>query len=278
MGDHRQFSRFCHALVWGMLALSAMAPNFAQAEGQKGLPWLTALTWVEARTQLADPKTVIVVPVGSVEARGPHLPLGARSMVLSEIVERAARADGHTVLAPVLAVSPQASEDDPGALRWPGTLHSSPGTLGALLGEVMTSLKVHGAQRLVLVTTSPEALGVLRETAAVLGDLWAEQGVQIIVAEAVIDPVRDARLLAEQKIADEPEQARGGALETSEMLACCAATVRMAQLPRTPAAVEASGVEGWPQSADLAVGRRSLRLKSAAVEQAIERVRIDSGR
>jgi creatinine amidohydrolase/Fe(II)-dependent formamide hydrolase-like protein len=254
------------ALVCGIAAR-------AKAEESPRTPWLSDLTWTEARSLLADPDVVVVLPVGSMEARGPHLPLATRSLILSVVVEQAARKDGHVLIAPLLPVSPQVSEDDAGALRWPGTLHVSPGNLGGTLAEMISSLKVHGARRLLLVTNSPQALPVLRDTAAALGTLWAEQGVRVVVAENLLEPSRDAGLLSAQGINDEPPQARGGALETSEMLACCAAMVRMGHVPRTAAATIASGAEGRPSLADATLGRRSLRLQAAAIGQAIDAVR-----
>lgn len=235
--------------------------------------WLDHLTWTEARTELGDPQTVVVLAVAGIEARGPHLPLGSRTMVLRQVLERAAGDDGHAIVAPLLTFSPQMTEDAVGALRWPGTLHASPSTLASVIGDILTSLKVHGAQKMVLVSEDPQAMVALRDAADALNALWGAEGVQVVVAENLIEPSRDARLIEAAGLSPEPPQAPGGLLETSEMLACCEDQVRMAHIPRTPSAVQTSGAQGHPARAQARLGAQSITLKAAAIEQAFAQAR-----
>jgi creatinine amidohydrolase/Fe(II)-dependent formamide hydrolase-like protein len=194
-------------------------------------------------------------------------------MVLHQVLDQAAQNDGHTLVAPLLRFAPQMTDDAVGALRWPGTLHASPSTLASVIGDILTSVKVHGAHKMVLVSEDPQTLPALRDTANALNSLWQADGVTVMVTENLIEPSRDARLIEAAHLPAEPAQARGGLLETSEMLACCAEQVRMARLPRTPSAVDASGAQGHPHLAQAALGVQSVTLKAAAVEQALEQIR-----
>jgi creatinine amidohydrolase/Fe(II)-dependent formamide hydrolase-like protein len=145
-----------------------------------------------------------------------------------------------------------------------------------VIGDILTSVKVHGAQKMVLVSEDPQSLPALRDAADALNNLWQADGVTVVVAENLIEPSRDARLIEAARLPAEPTQARGGVLETSEMLACCAEQVRMARLPRTPSAVDASGAQGHPHLAQARLGAQSITLKAAAVEQALEQIRADN--
>lgn len=48
------------------------------------------LTWTEIR-ELAEKDTVVLIPVGSTEQHGPHLPVGCDSIIATHISELACR-------------------------------------------------------------------------------------------------------------------------------------------------------------------------------------------
>src|SRR6266513_5720157 len=83
---------------------------------------LAELTWEEVR-DLDRAKTVAVLPVGAIEAHGPHLPLGT-DVVIAEAMARAgaARLAGRGLHVPVLPSLPVAPS--PFASEFPGTLHT----------------------------------------------------------------------------------------------------------------------------------------------------------
>ena len=102
------------------------------------IPVWTELTWEEVR-DLDRPRSVAVLPVGAVEAHGPHLPLGT-DLVIAEamaregarrIVERGYRA----VLLPALAFTAA-----PFAASFPGTLAVSEETVLSLLADLAREL------------------------------------------------------------------------------------------------------------------------------------------
>jgi len=88
---------------------------------------------------------VAVLPVGSLEQHGPHLPLTTDTLIACAVAERIARAHGFWLLPPVtVSCSHEHS-------AWPGTVSVSAGTLIAVVQDIATSLRESGVARLVLV-------------------------------------------------------------------------------------------------------------------------------
>ncbi len=117
-------------------------------------------TWTELDD--AAPRTVIV-PVGSLEQHGPHLPLDTDARIAAAVARRAAHGDPTLLLAPPLAYG--ASGEHEG---FPGTLSIGHAALRAVLVELGRSAG-RWASRLVFVNghggnlpTVPEAVVLLR--------------------------------------------------------------------------------------------------------------------
>lgn len=236
-------------------------------------PWMADLTWLELRTAMERGVNTAILPLGGIEARGSHLVLGANNAVLTHIATQAARQDGATVIAPVLPFAPEISEEDLGTLRWPGTLHISPDSIASAVAEVAASLKIHGIHHLVLLTNQTAAANALRETAQALNKTWAVEGVVVGLADVSRDESFETSLLARFGIPASDAGDHGGVIETAEMLACCSEGVRQSTLPRTPAAVEASGASGRPDRATSEIGRESLSHKVSVVVSTVNEVR-----
>jgi len=102
---------------------------------------LGELTWREAEA-LKAAQPIVLLPVGSTEAHGPHLPLSTDTILSDELAVRAAAAldaDGYvTVIAPALAyaITDYASE-------FAGTISLGAETATALVGDVCASLQRH---------------------------------------------------------------------------------------------------------------------------------------
>ncbi|MDQ2587334.1 creatininase family protein [Saccharothrix yanglingensis] len=89
--------------------------------------------------------TVALLPVGSHEQHGPHLPLATDTLVACAVAR--AVADAHPVLVlPPVTIS---CSHEHGA--WPGTVSISARTLHAVVGDVAESLRRSGVPNLVLV-------------------------------------------------------------------------------------------------------------------------------
>src|SRR5689334_2238966 len=95
----------------------------------------------------AASKTIpVVVPIAAVEQHGRHLPVFTDSMLLGEVVRRAADRLGDRVIwAPLLWLGNSHHH-----LDFPGTLSAAPRTYLDLLGDLLEGLLAHGFGRVVL--------------------------------------------------------------------------------------------------------------------------------
>ena len=126
---------------------------------------LAEMTWEEVRdTDRTD--AVAVLPIGAVEAHGPHLPLST-DVIIAEAMARACAANlaehGRTVV-----VLPPIWYTAAGFARaFPGTLSVSPDSVRRLLRDLAASLGEHGIGTLALANAhlDPEHLAALRDVA-----------------------------------------------------------------------------------------------------------------
>jgi creatinine amidohydrolase len=127
---------------------------------------LAELTWTEA-AELRTRDPIVLLPVGSTEAHGPHLPLGTDAILSDELALRAAaalEAEGRVVvIAPTLAY---AITDYAG--EFAGTISLSAATATALVEEICARLVTSGFRRVCLVNSHLEPAHVtsLKEACA----------------------------------------------------------------------------------------------------------------
>lgn len=123
---------------------------------------LAKCTWPEA-AQLLGPRTVALLPVGSTEPHGPHLPLDTDVTIAQAQARRACelleQAGVRALLLPPLAYGLTNYTDG-----FAGRVTLKPGTLWALVEDVVESLEQQGVLRVVLVNghLEPEHVAVLR--------------------------------------------------------------------------------------------------------------------
>lgn len=113
------------------------------------------------------PPVVALLPVGAVEAHGPHLPLVA-DVIIAQAATQAAL-DGLDALGfRPLALPPLAYAAAPFAAEFPGTISVRPATVSALVSEIATALAHQGAAALVVVNAhlDPTHLASLRQGVA----------------------------------------------------------------------------------------------------------------
>jgi len=105
--------------------------------------WLHHLTWEEFREALERVK-VVVIPIGSVEQHGTHLPLGTDTFVASALAEDAAEKAGAIVIPPIwYGWSPH-------HMAFPGTITLRAEILIEVLYDILSSLARHGTRRFVI--------------------------------------------------------------------------------------------------------------------------------
>jgi len=101
---------------------------------------LTEMTWVEVQDYLED-NDMAIIPLGSIEQHGRHLPIGTDYFSAIEISKKIS-AEAEVVVVPVLLVG--YSEYHSG---FPGTLSISPETMEKVVFECIESLIKHGFKR-----------------------------------------------------------------------------------------------------------------------------------
>jgi len=103
-------------------------------------------SWEEIKT-LAEADAIVVVPTGSIEQHGPHLPVSTDTIIVSEISRRAAHKARKTI--PTLLLPTIVYGTSPYHMKFPGTISLSDETYLALLTEIRTCVVQHGFRRLV---------------------------------------------------------------------------------------------------------------------------------
>ncbi|MBS1826807.1 MAG: creatininase family protein [Acidobacteria bacterium] len=102
-------------------------------------------TWVELK-EVAARNPVVVIPVGSVEDHGPHLPLDTDNFLISSICEEAARrANGDILLMPLIPYGFETHHMD-----FPGTIDIHMEHMLHFVLDVTKSVARHGFTRILL--------------------------------------------------------------------------------------------------------------------------------
>jgi creatinine amidohydrolase len=179
------------------------------------------LTSADLRTAFAGGASVLL-PVGSVEQHGPHLPVGTDTLIAHQLaIAVADRLADRCIVLPPLWYG-----DSPHHMSFAGTITLRADTYLRIISEITGSLYQHGLQSLVILNGHGGNIGPLR---TVVTDLAREHGrsPRVVTYWDVIDGE-----IAE--FFDQPELACGHAcaLETSLALHLFPRLVRTDQIPK----------------------------------------------
>ncbi len=137
---------------------------------------LTKLTTMQLREILEKEKQVVgVLPLGSIEQHGPHLPLGT-DYLGAEVICRLLCEQCRAILLPAIPFGVSFHHAD-----WPGTISISSETLLKLLMELTESLILHGLKRFLWINHhggNIPTLQLARQQIAL-----SHEGVQIVIPE-----------------------------------------------------------------------------------------------
>jgi creatinine amidohydrolase len=255
---------------------------------------LARMTWEEVRD--ADPtRCVALLPVGAVEAHGPHLPL-VTDVVIAEAMARegARRLQDAGIPALVLPSLPYSAA--PFAAAFPGTVSVDPETLTRLLLDIAASLAGQGFRAMALANAHLDPAHLASLHAAVrgaavrgaAGDGAAPRGLPVVFPDLTRKPW--AMRLGEEFATG---ACHAGRYETSVVMAETPDDVReeiRAGLSPNPASLsdairtgkstfaEADGPQayfGWPADASAREGRETVAtlggILADAVREALER-------
>ncbi len=240
---------------------------------------LAAMPWTAVR-DLVSPRAVAVLPVGAIEAHGPHLPL-ATDVVIAEAMTRegAERLSRRRFDVLVLPALPFAAA--PFGAGFPGTLDGEPAAVTSMVLSIARSLARHGVPTMAIANAhlDPAHVAALRD---------AENAANAEGSARVVFPDLTRRRWAERLT----EEFRSGAChagryETSVVLAerpemvTAEAMAGLSANPRSLVAAIAEGKRtfeeaggpnayfGYPAEASAAEGRQIVETLGAIVEEAV---------
>lgn len=193
---------------------------------------LAEMTWEEVR-DLPSRGVAAILPVGALEAHGPHLPLDTDVIIAEAMAEAGGRrlaAEGFEVL----LLPPLLYTCAGFAAEFPGTVHVRPGLVKKLLEDVARSLGEQGVEVLALANAhlDPDHVASLRAAA---GEIGAEG--RIAVAYPDLTRRRWAERLTEEFRSG---ACHAGRFEGSVVMAARPGSVReevAAALPPNPASL-----------------------------------------
>jgi creatinine amidohydrolase len=236
---------------------------------------LEELTGEEAGQAIRS-RGVCILPLGSTEQHGPHLPVGTDNYLARELALRVARRVGGVIL-PVFPFGQVWS-----AARFPGTISLREETLVSLLCDVVESLARQGARTVALLSAHMGNLGPAQRAARLLKD---RVDVHVLVfayprVREVSEGITHSALWRESLF-------HAGEIETSLLLAVRPDVCRMDRAirsyPEAPPDLEfgahrwdefnPSGVFGDATVATAGKGEALLARWTAIIAEAIERNR-----
>jgi len=181
---------------------------------------LEELTWPLVEKAMKDGYKTVLVPVGSIEQHGHHLPLATDSLMGEALAKRLAEKLGKTLVAPVLR--PGCSVHH---LAFPGSLSVSEETLMAMISDVCFSLDHHGFENIILL---PSHGGNFAPVATVTQEIAPELKANLIAMGALMGLIAKKQEAAVEK--GIPRETVGGHAcsgETSIIMAVRPDLVRM---------------------------------------------------
>jgi len=166
--------------------------------------WLQDMTWEEVEEALDRSGNVAIIPVGSTEQHGKHLPLGTDSYNAIGLADDAAKRTGAVITPPIwFGWSPH-------HMWLPGTITLRPDILTEVVVDVCKSLDHHGFKKIIIINGHRMAnLPPLQQAAA---KVQMETDASIIL----LDPYPlSEKIRRELNI---PEIGHGDEMETSHMI------------------------------------------------------------
>ena len=227
--------------------------------------YLDRMTWAEVEKEIHNGRRTVVVPFGSTEQHGRHLPLGTDA-VLGDELGRGLAERLDAFLAPTVRLGCSAHH-----LSFAGTISLREETFQQIVVDVVASLSRHGFRRIVLLPTHG---GNFKPLAQVYAELKPVENVRVLAftdlegfVEVAFESSRSAGVAPAQS------GAHSGEWETSAMLALRPEQVKMDQaaegfvgeLSEILAKVfdgiqnlDENGVLGDPRPAAAAAGKKHL--------------------
>jgi len=218
------------------------------------------LTMPEFRDRVAEGRWLIL-PSGTCEEHGPHLPLGS-DVLEAEFLARAVAERSGALVAPALTYGACTS-----TRRFPGTIDVRPKTVEALAHDVIRGFAAHGCRKVLVLSGHAGKSHLVALRQAALRAVEAVQGLRVLVL-----CVTEVPAPASPGPDDLAYDGHAASYETSLVLAMEAALVRRDRIPTQggrpafppfevlahPERYFPSGVMGDPSRASAEAGVRAV--------------------
>ncbi len=135
------------------------------------------LTWPEYAERIKE--EVVLIPVGSTEQHGPHLPLGTDAMQIMHFSIKAAERIGG-IVSPVLSYGYKSQPKSGGGPNFPGTTCLGAEALMFVVRDILKEFIRHGAKRIWIMDGHYENAMFLSEAIDMALDETGAKGVKIL--------------------------------------------------------------------------------------------------
>lgn len=168
------------------------------------------MRWEELTTRRIDDldrdRTVVILPLGSVEQHGNHLPLGTDSILAHDVALATAKLAGDAVVLPPPWYGFSAHH-----MRFPGSITLRVETLMALVEDIVGSVIAHGFGRILVVNGHGGNSGAIDVLASTLGHM--HYGTARIAALTYFQLAREA--IADLRLSETGGMGHAGEFETA---------------------------------------------------------------
>lgn len=134
------------------------------------------MTWQEYDAHIRE--RIVVLPIGSIDGHGPHLPLSADTIISTYLAGQLDEHLGVLVLPPLsygLRTDPAASGG-----QFPGVTNLRAATFTSIVLDVLRASYRHGARRFLLIDSHKVNLGALREAVDLFTDAAADARIMTV--------------------------------------------------------------------------------------------------
>lgn len=139
------------------------------------------LCW-PAYARRVEQGAIVIIPVGSTEQHGPHLPLGSDALLTGEMAERIARITG-ALVAPTISYGYKSQPKSGGGNHFVGTTSLDGETLTHAIRDIIRELARHGVRKIVVLDGHYEnGMFLVEGIDHALRDLkaWGIEGVRVL--------------------------------------------------------------------------------------------------
>lgn len=175
---------------------------------------LMEMTWEEVK-DLLNKTDIVLIPIGSLEQHGPHLPLATDTILAYEVAKKVAE-KLKAALAPAIPFGISAEH-----INFSGTISLSPDTFISLIRDICKSLVRHGFRKIIFINAHGGNAGILATMIQALREEFKATFILANIWELVTEEFQRIRESKECKMGHADE------FETSLFLAVDMSKVRL---------------------------------------------------